>query len=323
MTEFETVACLACGSDDAIPTVSAAHDPWLAALGKSTTVSTWAICRGCGFVYQNPRLTAADEARLYDGSVYYEQTPLTEGYVQRRLDKALRVWRWLDGHLPALLEHPRMFEIGCGLGGALKVFSDDGWNASGIEPDRAIAQAGRERWGVKIYTGVFGDGIFPGLDADLVYTNHAYEHFRDPLAITRAARAVLRPGGYLFIAVPTFRRAHGVFAWSWMNAAHMSLFTHVSLGHLVGRVGFAPVAWRYQSADGELWFLARRTETVVEITATDRWRGVRRALVLGPLRHLLSSPRGWPTVLQGYAEYLLGAGCGDALLAWLRRWRPR
>jgi hypothetical protein len=71
-----------------------------------------------------------------------------------------------------------------------------------------------------------------------------------------------------------------------------------------------------------MWFLAQKTERAQDdLSAVDDWRAVRRELMLGPVVHLLYSPRGWPTVARCYAEEMLGPGRGDALLATLRRLR--
>jgi SAM-dependent methyltransferase len=323
--ELEVVPCAVCGGNSVAPAVSTPSDEYLVALGKVSRKSSWVICKSCGLVFQNPRITAEDEQRLYAGTTYYETSPaVSEGYLRRRLEKPGRVLDWLERctGFAAPGRTRRMLEVGCGMGGALRVFGDRGWAARGIEPDPDMGRAGRERFGVEIQTGFFGEGVFPEATVDLVYTNHAYEHFRDPLAITRAVAHTLLPGGWLFIAVPTFRRSRGVFSWQWLNAGHTYMFTHVSLGNLVRRAGFEPRAWRYASADGEMWFLAQQTGQVHDaLSEIDDWRRVRRELVIGPLLHLLHSPRGWPTVARCYAEEFLGPGRGDALLAGLRRLR--
>jgi SAM-dependent methyltransferase len=322
--ELEVVACAVCGGTDGVPAVSTPNDEYLVVLAKTARKSSWVICKACGLVFQNPRITAEDEQRLYAGQTYYGASAgITDAYVRRRLEKPARVLAWLDC-IPGFgaAGRRRMLEIGCGIGGALRVFADHGWNVQGIEPDPDMGRDGRERFGVPIQTGFFGDDVFPANAFDFIYTNHAYEHFRDPLGISRAVARALAPDGWLFIAVPTFRRSRGVFAWQWFNACHTYMFTHVSLGNLVRRCGLEVRAWRYPSADGEMWFLAQKTGDVRDRpTAVDDWRAVRRELMLGPFVHLLHSPRGWPTVARYYAEEVLGPGRGDALLAGLRRVR--
>ncbi len=324
---MERVACAVCGGVEVAPTVSRPDDEFLAALGKPQRKSTWVICKGCGLVFQCPRITAADEERLYAGDGYYgiEET-LTERYIANRLEKPRRVLGWLEetGAFTGVAS-PRMFEVGCGIGGALAVFRDAGWEAAGVEPDKRMAEFGSARFGVTITPGFFSEGMFASGTFDLVYTNHAYEHFRDPAVITRAVASVLRPGGYLFVAVPTYRCAGGVLAWQWMNAAHTYLYTHVSLGNLVGGFGFETIAWRYPSEGTEVWFLARKMERAHTMALQrESWREVRRALLIHPLRHLMVSPRGWPTAARYYLEEFAGHGVAAAAVRtarWLRRWR--
>jgi SAM-dependent methyltransferase len=324
--EMEVVSCAICGGAELAPTVSMPGDDYMAILGKTGRKSRWSICKGCGLVFQCPRITAADEKRLYDGMAYYQklETVLTERYIHNRLAKPPRILAWFD-ELSVPFPGRRMLEVGSGIGGALAVFKERGWDATGVEPDARMAEFGAKRFGVTIDAGFFLRGTFPSGSFDLVYTNHAYEHFRDPHAITEAIADVLKPGGYLFIAVPTYRDATSEFAWQWFNAGHTYMFTHVSLGNLVAAHGLERRAWRYQPDGAEVWFLAQKTgQPRPRPAEREDWRAVRRRIFLHPLRHVISSPRGWPTVLRCYAEELGGTAAGNAAetaLAWLRRRR--
>jgi SAM-dependent methyltransferase len=299
-------------------------DEFLASLGKPQRKSSWVICKGCGLVFQCPRITAADEERLYAGDGYYRiDETFTERYLANRLEKPRRVLGWLqETDAFAGIGSPTMLEVGCGIGGALAVFGEAGWKAAGVEPDKRMAAYGIKRFGVNITPGFFADGMYPPESFDLVYTNHAYEHFRDPAAITAAVAKVLKPGGCLFVAVPTYRRAVGVLAWQWMNAAHTYLYTHVSLGNLVGAFGLETIEWRYPSAGSEVWFLAKKTGRVQAApTQREDWRAVRREILVHPLRHLVASPRGWPTVARCYLEEFAGPGVAAAAVRGARRLR--
>jgi SAM-dependent methyltransferase len=322
--DMESVACAVCDGRDLARTVSIPDDEFLSALGKAQSKSTWVICKTCGLVFQSPRITADDEQRLYSGRTYYQVgNVLTERYIANRLDKPRRILNWLRETKCFEDRSSRSFlEIGCGIGGALSVFQEAGWNAIGVEPDKDMAQFGAERFGVRITPGFFEAGMYESGRFDLVYTNHAYEHFRDPRAITSAIADVLQPNGYLFIAVPTYRRATGVMAWQWMNAAHTYLYTHVSLGNLVGMFGLRTQAWRYSPEGSEIWFLARKTgEVEPRSGGSENWREVRRTLMLHPLRHLFASPRGWPTVAQCYVEELAGPRVAAGAISLGRRLR--
>lgn len=323
---METIPCAVCGSRDVASTVSSPNDEFLPLLGNAIAKSSWVVCKGCGLVFQCPRITAADEQRLYAGREYYSVGDLiTERYIANRLAKPPRILSWLREHkVGDGVKSPRMLDVGCGMGGALSVFRDAGWETTGVEPDPGMAEFGRERFGVAITVGYFGEGMLTAGSVDLVYTNHSYEHFRDPRAITEAIAAALKPGGHLFVAVPTYRQAGDVLAWHWMNVAHTYLYTHVSLGNLVGGFGLEPVAWRYPPEGGEVWFLARKTGRVrAGLTEREHWRSVRRTLLVHPLRHLIARPRGWPSVAQCYVQHFAGPRAAAAATRLARRLRGR
>lgn len=278
---LELVACPICGGDDFTATPGLKHDPMLQGFGGSAAQSRWSVCRGCGLVLQNPRLTAAQTQDLYSAHAYHSYT---DGHVAETIAYALRrpqpLIDYLE-HVVGLGDTGTMIDVGCGLGGAVISFKLKGWDAHGVEPDPKLARVA-QNLGADVRAEFFDEGSFPAEDADLVYTCHAFEHFLDPLAIARAAHTALREGGVLFVCVPTFRRAR-VHARAWMNASHTFLFTHRTLGNLLFRAGFEVIDHRYNSAEGELWLVARKAglaPTGGPLPFAEDWRAVARELAV-------------------------------------------
>jgi len=98
----------------------------------------------------------------------------------------------------------RLLDVGCGAGELLAVWSIQQDSCVGVEPNRAVALAARERTGLDIQPGTLSDRAFPAESFDVVTISHVLEHVPDPRALLRRAAELLRPGGELLVWVPNF-----------------------------------------------------------------------------------------------------------------------
>lgn len=209
-------------------------------------------------VFQSPRPRQEIVDALYLGGDYHDRRGGTpEHYIKYSLRRSVPALAWalqVTGASPG-----RALDIGSGVGGALVELRRRGWKVVGVEPDDTMAAVARDRFGLHVSTGYFDAAASSAVGSvDLVYSCHVFEHLQDPDAVVEGARRVLDPSrGHMVIVVPTFRNAR-TFAWKCFNSSHTLMFTHVSLGNLLRRHGFRPVAHRYVgAADSELWLVAQ------------------------------------------------------------------
>jgi SAM-dependent methyltransferase len=230
-------------------------------LYEGAALSRWKACGSCGFVHQNPRPSLAALSEFYTSGKYHPpELPsdvaaylrFAHWYFAEKVDFALRA----NGGAPGTV-----LEIGCGLGGALRLFADRGWRVIGIEPDPTQAQYARDVLGLKgVRQGLVDDGFNVDEPVDLVFSNHAFEHFADLDAVMRALTRVLRPGGIVFTAIPTYYSNRSRLSLRWMNSSHYSMFNHHSLNQLCARHGFMEVTHTYRGWHKEIddmWHVAR------------------------------------------------------------------
>jgi 2-polyprenyl-3-methyl-5-hydroxy-6-metoxy-1,4-benzoquinol methylase len=91
---------------------------------------------------------------------------------------------------------------------------------------------------------------------DVAVVNHVLEHVSDPVALLRAVRKRLRPGGRLHVAVPNANaweaKLSGFVAYA---PYHLIYFTPTTLQHVVEKAGFrTEQVITHESFSG--WFLA-------------------------------------------------------------------
>ena len=298
--QWNPLPCPLCGNTGTfVPVKIPDRDDHIAQYGslyRGKKKSEWKICGTCGFVHQNPRPTIEALNSFYLQAQYREQLPVPEvasyaafarWYYNEKVDYAIS----LSG-----LSGGTVFDVGCGYGATLLVFKEKGWNCLGVEADGRCCEYAREKLGLSgITQGVLDSESQPEGGVDLVFSNHAFEHFADLDEVMQGITRILKPGGFVMTAVPTYFENRSRLSKAWMNSAHYSLFTHRSLNQLFSRHGLEEVShtyrgWRKEVDD--LWHIARFTGTRRDPTVfRENARDVSHYMhVVNPVRSFLYAP---------------------------------
>ena len=151
----------------------------------------------------------------------------------------------------------RVIEFGCGTGHVTKVMHERGCRVTGLEIDPEAAQQA-ERYAERVLVVDLDLDDFAaklsGEEFDVALFGDVLEHVRDPLALLRSARPLLRDGGYVVVSVPNIadidvRLAllNGRFDygdWGLLDQTHLRFFTRESFERLVREAGFRMVELR-------------------------------------------------------------------------------
>lgn len=297
---FQQIPCPLCGQIDLFLDVRVpARDPEIRKYGSmyaGRRGSIWKICGGCGFVHQNPRPSVEVLNEIYLQSQYHapvvmstesEHMRFARWYYTEKIDYAISASKLTSGCV---------FDIGCGRGGVLKLFEERGWETFGVEPDPNLAGYANNTLGLScVQQGIVDRNFKMTKKMDLVFSNHAFEHFANLDDVMKGLQNIIKPGGYLFIAIPTYFGNKSSLSKRWMNSSHYSLFTHRSLSNLLVRYGFEEVGHTYSGWKKEvddLWYVARFTKAIEDPTVyfEDPWAVWRYLHVVNPLRSLLFYP---------------------------------
>ncbi len=226
----------------------------------------------CGLLWLDPMPLDEDLGLAYSGDYYTHQDdpPLTwprrayrwlrRGYLARRFGyhaEAVPLWHQVIGSLIVL--HPRrradmeftamhltavpggrLLEVGCGSGQALRVLGELGWDAEGVDFDRAAVERARAR-GLAVRLGSLREQGYAAESFDAVVMSHLIEHVPDPLLVLEECRRVLKPGGRLVILTPNAGSwGHAVFQEHWFALEiprHLVVFDPRNLRRLVESAG--------------------------------------------------------------------------------------
>jgi 2-polyprenyl-3-methyl-5-hydroxy-6-metoxy-1,4-benzoquinol methylase len=188
------VKCNQCGADD----YSVRFPKGFAQLHRIVT------CNQCGLMYANPqelvdceRFQLEDYPKVFDeanGGQYFRKQ-----HVQ--LPDNLRALRVLNELAP---KRGRLLEIGSFCGIFLDRIRTNGWDVTGLEPDRGVADYSRAKYGLNIVDGVLPQPALASEHFDAVMMLHVIEHMPDPSENLREIRRMLKPGGVLVVETPRF-----------------------------------------------------------------------------------------------------------------------
>ena len=244
------------------------------------------FCKQCGLLFLNPRWNNYALSKMYGPENLYRKASLMmlqrtvpqagESDLFRSIDNTIdllgkdRVHRghWKRAHWikENILKSSRgaltVADVGAGFGAAQRALCLAGFNYIGYDSSPDLCEfAGKI--GRKVSCVDF-DGLPEAIKekVDIVYTSQFMEHVDSLSSCMDIINTILIGGeGYLFIDVPTFRVIFplslktSLSARESMNWGHMNHFDHISLGNLMRKHGFSPVAHSYEN--GDIYMLAR------------------------------------------------------------------
>lgn len=233
--KWEPAACPVCRC--------AAADEFLRAPGDDGTEYRLAKCRACELVYLDPRPTEDTVALLYTADYPQYHAPKRRAGALRRLRAKLfgHRARTLADRIP-VPPGGALLDYGCGAGAFVADMRARGWDAFGMDFSPHAVAAARDQLGVRAVCGTLPHPEVPPDSLDALTLRMVLEHVHDPGALLREARAVLKPGGWLCVAVPNLAAwGFGAFGKAWFPLRlpwHLSHFTPDTLARAVRAAGF-------------------------------------------------------------------------------------
>lgn len=142
----------------------------------------------------------------------------------------------------------RLLDVGCSAGFFLEAARYAGWTVQGVELSADAAALARERLGLDVFVGELADAPLAPVSFDAVTLWDVVEHVRDPAAMLRDARTLLRPGGTLALSTPNIgglfprlSRPVAVATGYWTHPeppAHLFQFSQTTILRLLQATGF-------------------------------------------------------------------------------------
>lgn len=154
----------------------------------------------------------------------------------------------------------KLLELGCGSGATLKLFSEWGWQAQGLDFD-AQAVNNAQAKGLTVNHGDIFSQHFPDNHFDAIFSSHVVEHVPDPLALLEESFRILKPKGIFVAVMPNSdSKLHRQFKASWRELdppRHLHIFNPQSLRRMTDKTRFKSIDIKTSnySAAG-VWFMS-------------------------------------------------------------------
>jgi SAM-dependent methyltransferase len=150
-------------------------------------------------------------------------------------------WHQEPGYFRDVTRHfPKdatLLDVGCGSGWLADHFP----NYTGIDSSPEAVAAARAH-GRNVIEGNVDEPLpFEDVQFDAIVVKDLLEHVRDPVAVVKEVRRVLRPGGRVFASSPDAQR------WVWDDYTHRRPFTRKSFRLLFADQGFEVERVAYES----------------------------------------------------------------------------
>lgn len=153
-----------------------------------------------------------------------------------------------------VIHREKILDVGCGGGAWLVGKAREGWgNLYDCDPFLEKGRHFGDR--VEIYNcsihGMEGEGTF-----DMIRMGDSFEHMADPLEVLKSACRLLKPGGRLYMTIPTYpNAAFDEFGPHWYQLdapRHLFLHSQESIGWLSKESGLAVSGIKYNSNNNQV-----------------------------------------------------------------------
>ena len=224
-------------------------------------------CKCCGLISMNrinPMPIEYDKDYFFEqyqkqyGKTYIEDFPNLTAMAKRRLtiikeqrakSKEQRVKYKLSGNVP---EPPSLLDIGCAYGAFLAAAREEGFSPQGIDPAEDAVRYVTQTLNIPAQQGYFPiphssfliphSSSLPHSSFEIVSLWYVIEHFRDCVPVLSEIRKLLKPGGVLAFATPSFTGISGRSSLKRFleNSPqdHWTVWSPAVCGNALGKAGF-------------------------------------------------------------------------------------
>lgn len=197
------------------------------------------ICKECGLVQTNPRMTQKSYDDFYKNYFSNLQRPMSlDDYFQRQIIRGKEIENYYGVITGNKLKNKKIMDIGCSAGGIVKYLSDVGNDTSGIDLDKQYIEFGKNN-GANIKIGKIED-IKSNQKFDLIIYRHTFEHILHPLDELEKIRNICSNHTLVYIEIPSITNIQNYDQSfeKYLTIAHCYHYTLTTLKNMIHKAGF-------------------------------------------------------------------------------------
>ena len=233
---FESVPCLVCDKKES---------EVLSQKDRHGFYSPAVICKQCGLIQLNPRMTQGSYDAFYNNEyirLYLGQENPAQDFFNSQYLRGEKIFSFLKkaGVFQKPLSEVSVLEVGCNCGGILHYFRQKGCSVKGIDLNREYVNFGRERYGLDLAYGTLAD-VELNIPPDLVIYSHVFEHILYPKDESARLGRTLKEGAAVYIEIPGVKnlmKSYDTDFLKLLQNAHTTYFSLTTLKNLFETSGF-------------------------------------------------------------------------------------
>ena len=202
------------------------------------------ICKECGLVQTNPRMTEKSYDDFYKNifSDLQRSTMSLDYYFQRQIIRAKEIENYYSIVTKDKLKNKRILDVGCSAGGIVAYFSEIGNDAYGFDLDEKYIEFGKKH-GANIEIGKIED-VPPDEKFDLIIYRHVFEHMLHPLQELEKIKKHCSDDTLVYVEVPGIKNIENYRQnfEKYLTISHCYHFTLTTLKNMMQIAGFEYVS---------------------------------------------------------------------------------
>lgn len=205
---------------------------------------------GAGFMEAFPR--NLEDVYSHEGYNATQETSYLHNVDYRKKRFGLERIQIIRRHITKPAGRVKLLDVGCGTGWFLEVAKNEGFDVSGIELGKEIAEQTSKRLGIEIFKQTIQE-VPEDHKFDVITLFDVLEHVRDPKAVLNAVRNHLNVGGIALVFTPNLdsvgMRILRERSSLVMPAEHLFQFTPQSLRRLIVNASLEVVEFQTKGTD--------------------------------------------------------------------------
>lgn len=216
------------------------------------------VCSSCGLVAHMPAPSEEEVASYYAEQYrrdYHGESTPSSRRIMRAWKNGERILKQLFSRLD---KEAKVFEIGAGIGCTVKAFELQGFDASGIEPNKDFNAFTREQLKASVENSNLYD--LPAEPRyDVILLIHVIEHFSSPTRALKHIHSLINEDGYFYVECPNIAAPFATFN-RLFHYAHIYNFTPATLIALANKCGFELISQFTADDHPDIQMLFRRID---------------------------------------------------------------
>lgn len=232
--KFEKVSCCICGYN---------NFEVLAEKDRYGLYMSVVICKECGLIQTNPRMTQDSYNEYYDveyRKLYGGIEKPSQDFFKSQYIHGKAIYEYLENRLDTKLTNLKVLEVGVGAGGILQYFKEKGNEVYGCDLGSEYLMFGKNVYGLNLYRGTIDD-IEIGCTPDIIIYSHVLEHILNSIDELVKIKSICGPNTYIYIELPGVKNltnSYDMDFLKYLQNAHVYHFTLATLKNIMGKAGY-------------------------------------------------------------------------------------